>query len=91
MLAQDMGSKARCIAEMLKYGYDRNKVLMVGDAPGDQDAAAQNGVYYYPILVRQEAASWKELRETGLEKLKSGDYSGYEAEKTSEFLKNLGA
>ncbi len=91
MLAQDMGSKTHCIAEMLKFGYDPDKVLMVGDAPGDRDAAAQNGVHYYPILVRHEAASWAELADTGLEKLKNGDYSGYEKEKTAEFLKNLGA
>ena len=54
-------------------------------------AAAQNGVHYYPILVRHEAASWAELADTGLEKLKIGDYSGYEKEKIAEFLKNLGA
>ena len=91
LLCQDMGSKARCISEMLKFGYDPKKVLMVGDAPGDQDAAAQNGVHYYPILVRHEAASWEELRETGLEKLQSAEYAEYEKEKISEFLKNLGA
>ena len=91
MLAQDMGSKAHCIAEMLKFGYAPDHVVMVGDAPGDQDAAAQNSVYYYPILVRREGESWKELRETGLTKLQSGDYAGYEAEKIAAFLKNLGA
>ena len=91
MLAQDMGSKAHCIAEMLKFGYAPDHVVMVGDAPGDQDAAAQNGVYYYPILVRHEGESWKEFRETGLPKLQRGDYAGYEAEKIAAFLKNLGA
>ena len=91
MLAQDMGSKAHCIAEMLKFGYAPDHVVMVGDAPGDQDAAAQNGVYYYPILVQHEGESWKELRETGLQKLQSGGYAGYEAEKIAAFLKNLGA
>ena len=39
VLAQDIGSKAACIAEMMKFGYDPNKVVMVGDAPGDCDAA----------------------------------------------------
>ena len=91
MLAQDMGSKAHCIAEMLKFGYAPDHVVMVGDAPGDQDAAAQNGVHYYPILVRHEGESWKELRETGFQRLQSGGYAGYEAEKIAAFLKNLGA
>lgn len=90
MLAQDMGSKAHCIAEMLKFGYERDKVLMVGDAPGDRDAALANGVHYYPILVRREGESWAELRQTGLSKLSSGEYGDYELQKTEEFLKNLG-
>ena len=51
VLAQDIGSKAACIAEMLKFGYDSAKVVMIGDAPGDCDAAEKNGVWYYPILV----------------------------------------
>ncbi len=90
VLAQDCGSKAHCIAEMLKFGYAPGRVLMVGDAPGDRDAAAQNGVYYYPILVRREGESWEELRAHGLAHLQNGTYAGYEAERIAEFLKNLG-
>ena len=90
MLAQDMGSKAHCIAEMLKFGYAPDHVLMVGDAPGDQDAAKKNGVYYYPILVRHEEESWAGLRETGFAHLRNGSYGPYEAERIAAFLKNLG-
>lgn len=90
MLAQDMGSKAHCIAEMLKFGYDKDKVLMVGDAPGDLDAAKVNGVFYYPILVRHEDESWVEFRETAVGKLVGGGYGGaYQEEKISAFLDNL--
>jgi len=91
VLAQDVGSKAHCIAEMLKYGYAPDKVLMVGDAPGDSDAAEKNGVYYYPILVNNEPESWQELITTGLENLKNGIYGGdYQKKKKEEFLRNLG-
>jgi len=91
VLAQDVGSKAHCIAEMLKYGYAPDKVLMVGDAPGDSDAADKNGVYYYPILVNKEPESWQELMETGLAKLKDGTFGGdYQKKKKDEFLRNLG-
>ena len=91
VLAQDCGSKAHCISEMLKFGYSVDKVLMVGDAPGDSDAAEQNGVYYYPILVNKEGDSWKELIDTGLDKLRTGSYGGaYQEEKKHCFLKNLG-
>lgn len=90
LLAQNVGSKAFCIAELLKKGYDKDKVLMTGDAPGDLDAAKANGVYYYPILVRHEGASWQEFRETAVDKLTGGTYGGaYQQEKLDAFLDNL--
>lgn len=91
MLAQDCGSKAHCIAEMRKFGYAPDHVLMVGDAPGDRDAAAKNGVYFYPILVCHEEESWGELVKNGFDHLKAGDYAAYEKERLDAFLKNLGA
>ncbi len=90
VLAQDIGSKAACIAEMLKFGYDLNKVVMIGDAPGDCDAAEKNGVHYYPILVNQEKESWDEAIAVAYGKLQSGDYAPYGAQKKQEFLHNLG-
>ena len=90
VLAQDVGSKAACIREMLKFGYDPAKVLMVGDAPGDCDAAEKNGVHYYPILVNHEKASWDEAIAVAFGKLQSGEYPDYGAEKKKAFLENLG-
>ena len=91
VLAQDCGSKAHCIAEMLKFGYAPDHVLMVGDAPGDCDAAESNGVLYFPILVNKEGESWTELQETALDKLKTLTYAGeYQETKKKEFLTNLG-
>ena len=90
VLAQDIGSKAACIAEMLKFGYDLNKVVMVGDAPGDCDAAEKNGVHYYPILVNHEKESWDEAIAVAFGKLQSGEYAEYGAQKKQDFLHNLG-
>ena len=90
VLAQDVGSKAHCIAEMLKFGYDPRKVIMIGDAPGDSDAAKKNGVHYYPILVNHEKESWDEAIAVAFGKLQSGEYAPYGAEKHKAFLKNLG-
>lgn len=90
VLAQDVGSKAACIAAMLRFGYDPKRVLMVGDAPGDSDAAEKNGVYYYPILVNHEKESWDEAIAVAFGKLQSGDYAAYGAQKKQEFLHNLG-
>lgn len=90
LLAQDCGSKAHCIGEMLKFGYEKDHVLMVGDAPGDCDAAEVNGVWYYPILVNKEVESWTELREVALGKLQNMEYAEYQPEKKRQFLENLG-
>ncbi len=90
VLAQDTGSKAYCIGELVKKGYEKEKVLMTGDAPGDYRAAQANGVFYYPILVRHEAESWKEFKETAVGRLTGGSYGGaYQQEKAEAFLDNL--
>lgn len=91
VLAQNAGSKAFCIGELLKKGYDADKVLMCGDAPGDLQAAEKNGVFYFPILVRQEKASWEEFMAEGFDRLLSGTYEGaYQKAKKAAFLSNLG-
>lgn len=91
VLAQNSGSKAFCIGELLKRGYDRNKVLMCGDALGDMQAAEKNGVFYYPILVKNEKASWQQFMDEGFERLLCGEYAGeYQARKKKQFLNNLG-
>jgi len=90
VMAQNVGSKAFCIGEMLKKGYDKDKVLMAGDAPGDLDAAVKNDVYYYPILVRREKQSWEEFKEIAISNLINGLYGGeYQEQKTKQFLDNL--
>ncbi len=90
ILAQDVGSKAYCIQELLKKGYAKDKVLMTGDAPGDKDAAEKNGVYFYPILVRREKESWEEFVGQAVGRLTDGTYGGeYQSQKEKEFLDNL--
>lgn len=90
VLAQDVGSKAACIQAMLAFGYDPDKVLMIGDAPGDCDAAEKNGVLYYPILVNHEKQSWDEAISQAFPHLRSGSYAAYGPQKKQDFLRNLG-
>lgn len=58
---QQDGTKAHCIAGLMRKGYAATHVLMCGDAPGDLDAARANGVTFYPILVGNEADCWERL------------------------------
>ncbi len=90
VLAQNAGSKAYCISELLKKGYDRDKVLMCGDAPGDLDASVKNGVSFFPILVKKEKESWLEFTREGVLRLCKGQYAGeYQEKKKREFFENL--
>ena len=43
IFGQEVGSKANSIATMLACGYESRKVMMVGDAMGDAQAAAAGG------------------------------------------------
>lgn len=90
VLAQDAGSKAFCIEKLLRQGYEKEHVVMCGDAPGDMQAAEKNGVYFYPILVRHETESWEEFRTKGLKHLWQGTYGEqYQQEKSQQFLNHL--
>ncbi len=90
LLAQDMGSKAHCIKELLKKGYESSHALMIGDALGDYEAAEKNGIFFYPILVKKEEHSWEECRQIALHRLQEGNYGGnYQEQVLKEFRENL--
>ena len=87
---QQDGSKAHCISELLKKGYDATHVLMCGDAPGDLEAAAANSVSFYPILVGKEADSWAHLPDF-LQLFVCGDSTEEELRLKRAFYSNLNA
>lgn len=73
---QESGTKAEAIADLLTKGYEKDHVLMVGDAPGDEKAATSNGVLYFPILFGKEEECWKRLREEAMPKFLNGEFDG---------------
>ena len=90
VLAQNSGTKSACIAALIKKGYSKDRVVMCGDAQSDLAAAEENGVFFFPILVRRERESWREFMNTAFEKLLDGSFEGeYQREMTTKFYKNL--
>ncbi|MGM0901870.1 MAG: HAD family hydrolase [Bacillota bacterium] len=90
MLGQEAGTKAYCIEQLKTFGFDNTHVLMVGDAPGDLDAAQKNGVFYYPILVGKEKFSWDRFRDEALGKFMDGSFEvEYQQKLIDEFNDNL--
>ncbi len=85
LCAQEDGSKKECIAALLAC-YTPENVLMIGDAPGDLEAAHENGVLYFPIRPGQEMESWQEFYGEGLTRFLNGSFAGaFEAEQIGRF------
>lgn len=90
LLGQEAGTKQHCIAELKKKGYDTDKILMVGDAPGDLQAAKNNNVRFYPILVNKEGFSWERLVGEAVPKLMNGEFDEvYQNQLIAEFDDSL--
>jgi len=86
---QEMGTKREHI-ESLGRTYARDRVLMIGDAPGDLESARANSVLFYPIIPGQEEASWSQLLSEGLPRFFSQTYQGdYEKLLLTEFDRAL--
>lgn len=90
VMSQNMGSKAECIRSLLSDGYERTQVLMIGDAPGDYQAAQKNGVLFYPILVGKETESWEFFASQIAAAFWKGAYAGeVQEEMIRQFKENL--
>ena len=90
VMAQEAGSKTECMARLKAAGYSDGHILMIGDAPGDEKAAEDNQVLYYPILAGREEESWQEFLEKALDLFIEGRYQGdYQQKKIEEFHQNL--
>ncbi len=83
---QEYGTKTEHLALGAKNKYPDNKILMIGDAPGDFKAANSNGVLFYPINPGHENESWKRFYEEALDKFYALEYDGdYQKSLIEEF------
>lgn len=83
---QEYGTKAEHLKYAAKGKYDDDKILMIGDAPGDLSAAKANGVLFYPINPGHEDESWERFYTQAVDKFFNGSYAGeYEDNLIKEF------
>jgi phosphoglycolate phosphatase-like HAD superfamily hydrolase len=71
---QEMGSKKEHLALALDGRYDRARVVMIGDAPGDREAAEANGVAFYPVNPGHEERSWRRFADEIADRFFDGTY-----------------
>ena len=83
---QQMGTKAQHLEYAAKGKYKKNHVLMIGDAPGDLEAAKANDALFYPINPGDEVASWERFHDEAFDKFMNGEFTGrYEEKLIAEF------
>jgi len=87
---QEMGKKALHLKLATEGKYEPERVLMIGDAPGDMSAARANGALFYPINPGHEEDAWLRFHEVAVHRFLAGTYAGaYESELIDEFGKLL--
>lgn len=87
---QEVGLKVKQLTTLTDGRYPRQNVLMVGDAPGDLEAAQAFGCRFFPILPGQEEASWEQFNNGIYDTFASGTYTeAQEAELIATFRKVL--
>jgi phosphoglycolate phosphatase-like HAD superfamily hydrolase len=83
---QEMGTKIQHLAYAAKDRYNRDHVLLIGDAPGDLQAARASDALFYPIVPGREAESWERFHDEAFDRFLTGRYAGkYEAGLIPEF------
>jgi phosphoglycolate phosphatase-like HAD superfamily hydrolase len=83
---QEMGKKAQHLDYATTGKYGQNRVLMIGDAPGDFKAARTNNALFYPVNPGNETESWKRFHDEAFDKFINNEYAGaYEDKVIAEF------
>lgn len=82
---QEIGGKKETLAAG-KGKYASENMLMIGDAPGDYNAAVANSALFFPINPGHEEASWTRFLEEGIERFLTGTFAGvYQQQLLDEF------
>jgi phosphoglycolate phosphatase-like HAD superfamily hydrolase len=87
---QEQGTKSDHLAIAAAGRYPADRILMIGDAPGDLRAASDNGALFFPVIPGRENRSWKLFHDEALERFLTGNYRGeYQERLTDEFRRSL--
>ncbi|MFO7536089.1 MAG: HAD family hydrolase [Kiritimatiellia bacterium] len=83
---QELGAKADHLRMAAGGKYDPKRILMIGDAPGDLQAARAVHCRFFPVNPGGENASWETFCRVAYPKFLNGQYAGaYEAALIREF------
>lgn len=87
---QELGTKKQHLKLAAGDKYAANRVLMIGDALGDLEAARASNALFFPINPGHEEESWERFFKEGFQRFLAGEFAGgYQAALTAEFDKLL--
>ncbi len=87
---QELGTKIEHLRLATEGKYDPERILMIGDAPGDLKAARAVHARFFPINPGGEDASWKRFHDEAIERFFAGQYTAdYERRLIEEFDAHL--
>ena len=85
---QELGTKKELLQASEKYPPEHT--LMIGDAPGDHQAAVANRALFFPINPGAEEDSWHRFFDEGIDRFLAGSFAGdYQAALLAEFERYL--
>jgi phosphoglycolate phosphatase-like HAD superfamily hydrolase len=85
---QELGTKSEHLTMATGGRYPIDRVLMLGDAPGDLKAARQVGARFFPINPGHEEASWELFHKDVYKRFLDGTYT---AETESDLVRHFEA
>ena len=81
IMGQEAGSKKEQLKKAAQGKYDEDKIIMLGDALGDFEAAESINALFYPIFPGNEEKAWENFFKEGLDKFLDGTFKGEYQEK----------
>lgn len=83
---QELGTKQEHLQMAAQGRYQADRIMMIGDAPGDFSAAQGVNGHFFPINPGHEEASWERFAGEAFQKFLDGTYGGaYETALIAEF------
>jgi phosphoglycolate phosphatase-like HAD superfamily hydrolase len=87
---QEVGKKSEHLQYANRGRYQPDKILMLGDAPGDLKAAQANEALFFPVIPGREEESWEQFHDEAINRFLDGAYAGqYQAELLNTFAEAL--
>jgi phosphoglycolate phosphatase-like HAD superfamily hydrolase len=76
---QEAGSKTEQLRAVAAGRYRPDRVIVLGDAPGDREAALACGAWFYPIMPGREEASWERFCREDYDRFLAGTFGPRDA------------